>query len=115
MVHETANLNTSGINLQPLPFLITKMRSNDLINLFMILIQLLTFLICQHFRNDRIQIDRNICDRFKVQELSIFILRTFSYEKFILGTNTVASLDIDNRFVCNYKSIHQRSLFFFTD
>ena len=27
----------------------------------------------------------------------------------------MASFDIDTRFVCNYKSIHQRSLFFFTD
>ena len=40
---------------------------------------------------------------------------TFSYQKFVLCTDSVAAFDIDTRFVCDDKSGHQRSLLFFTD
>ena len=56
-----------------------------------------------------LQINRNICQILKPQELAIFILLILNTQNQILRPDSVASLNIHTRFIrCNHARFHHR-------
>src|SRR5699024_5990804 len=94
-------LDLSCVCSEPFSLLIVKVWRNFLINSLVVIIEHFLFFCCHDFRIDGVKVHRDVSDRFKVHELSVFVFLTFACEKLVLQTDTVASFDVDTRFVCD--------------
>ena len=75
----------------------------------MIIIQGLAFFFGHIFRIHTVQINWRISDRFKIHKLPITVLYTFAADQLVLSANTVASFNINTRFIGGNHSLFEYS------
>ena len=77
----------------------------------MVIIQQLDIFLRHILRIDTVEVDRNHGNELKAHELAIHVLFCFAAEHEVLGTDTVASFDIDTRFIGSKHALLKNGVF----